>query len=79
VKILVLGSGCTKCKTLEANIRQIVEKNQLPVDVEKVTDIQEIMKYGILSTPGVVIDGVAKSAGFIPKDNQLLEWMKGAS
>jgi len=77
MKIQVLGSGCTKCKTLEDRIRQIVAKHQLDVEIEKVTDLKEIMKYGIMMTPGLVIDGVVKSTGSIPKDEQLLSWMKG--
>lgn len=79
MKIRVLGSGCSKCKRLEERIRHLVVEHQLPVEVEKVTDIQEIMKYGILMTPGLVIDGVVKSVGSIPKDDQLLAWMKGVS
>lgn len=79
MKIRVLGSGCAKCKRLEERVRHLVAEHQLPVDIEKVTDIQEIMKYGIMMTPGLVIDGVVKSVGSIPKDDQLLAWMKGAS
>jgi len=78
MKIRVLGSGCARCKKLEDRIRQIVAKHQLDVEIEKVTDLQEIIKYGIMMTPGLVIDGVVKSAGFIPKDGQLLEWIKGS-
>jgi small redox-active disulfide protein 2 len=79
MKIQVLGSGCAKCKTLEERIRHLIEKHQLPIEVEKVTDLQEIMKYGILMTPGLVIDGVVKSIGSIPKEDQLLAWMNGSS
>ena len=78
MKVLVLGTGCVKCKTLEERVRQLIAKHQLHVDVEKVTDLQEIMKYGIMMTPGLVIDGVVKSAGSIPKDDQLLAWIKGS-
>ena len=78
MKIRVLGSGCAKCKTLEERIRQLIAKNNLNIEVEKVTDLKEIMSYGILSTPGLVIDGVLKSAGSVPKDEQLLQWMGGA-
>jgi small redox-active disulfide protein 2 len=78
MKIRVLGSGCAKCKTLEERIRQLIAKNNLNIEVEKVTDLKEIMSYGILSTPGLVIDGVLKSAGSVPKDEQLLAWMGGA-
>jgi small redox-active disulfide protein 2 len=77
MKVQILGPGCSKCKTLEQRVRQLVEKNQLPVEVEKITDIQEMVKFGIMMTPGLVIDGVVKSVGSIPKDAQLLEWMKG--
>jgi small redox-active disulfide protein 2 len=78
MKVQILGPGCSKCKTLEQRVRQLVEKHQLPVEVEKVTDIQEMIKYGIMMTPGLIIDGVVKSVGSIPKDAQLLEWMKGS-
>ena len=77
MKIQVLGAGCAKCKSLEERIRQLAAKHQLGVEIEKVTDLKEIMKYGIMMTPGLVIDGVVKSVGSIPKDDQLLAWMKG--
>ena len=77
MKVQILGSGCAKCKTLEPRVRQLVAKHQLLIEVEKVTDLQEIIKYGIMMTPGLVIDGVVKSVGSIPKDDQLLAWMKG--
>jgi small redox-active disulfide protein 2 len=79
MNIRVLGTGCTKCKTLEERIRHLAAKHELSIEVEKVTDLQEIMKYGIMRTPGLVVDGVLKSAGSIPKDDQLLAWMKGTS
>jgi small redox-active disulfide protein 2 len=78
MKVQILGPGCSKCKTLEERVRQLVEKHQLPVEVEKVTDLQEMVKYGIMMTPALVIDGVVKSVGSIPKDTLLLEWMKGS-
>jgi small redox-active disulfide protein 2 len=77
MKVQILGSGCAKCKTLEERVRQLVTKHRLPIEVEKVTDLQEIIKYGIMMTPGLVVDGVVKSVGSIPKDEQLLIWMKG--
>ena len=77
MKVQILGPGCAKCRTLEEHVRQLVAKHQLPVEVEKVTDIDEMIKLGILATPGLVIDGVLKSVGSIPKDDKLLSWMKG--
>ncbi len=77
MKVLVLGFGCAKCKMLEDRVRLVVSKHQLNVEVEKVTDLTEIKQYGILATPGLVIDGVVKSAGSVPKEEQLLVWLKG--
>jgi len=75
-KVQVLGAGCSKCKTLEERVRQLIATHQLNVNVEKVSDLQEIMKYGIMTTPGLVINGVVKSVGTVPKDSQLLQWLK---
>jgi small redox-active disulfide protein 2 len=77
VKIQILGTGCTKCKTLEQKVRSLNDVHTLNLEIEKVTDLQEIMKYGIMMTPGLVIDGVVKSSGSIPKDEQLIAWLKG--
>ena len=74
--VLVLGAGCSKCKTLEEKVRQLIVMHQLNVNVEKIFDLQEIMKYGIMTTPGLVINGVVKSVGTVPKDSQLLQWLK---
>lgn len=76
-KVQILGSGCAKCLSLEKKVRAIVEEHALPVEVEKVTDIAEMMKYGILMTPALVIDGKVQCVGFIPKDEQILAWLKG--
>ena len=77
MKVQILGAGCPKCKTLEQKVRLLNNTHTLNLEIEKVTDLQEIMKYGIMMTPGLVIDGVVKSSGSIPKDDQLLAWMKG--
>jgi small redox-active disulfide protein 2 len=76
IKVQVLGTGCSKCKTLEERVRQLIAQHQLNIDVEKVSDLQEIMKHGIMTTPGLVINGVVKSVGTVPKDSQLLQWLK---
>jgi small redox-active disulfide protein 2 len=77
MKVQILGSGCAKCKTLEQKVRLLDDKHRLNLEIEKVTDLQEIMKFGILATPGLVIDGAVKSSGSIPKDDQLLSWLSG--
>jgi small redox-active disulfide protein 2 len=76
MKVSILGSGCSKCRMLEHKVRQLDAAYQLHLDIEKVTDLKEIMQYGILMTPGLVVDGVLRSYGVIPKDEQLLEWLK---
>ncbi len=76
MKVQVLGTGCTKCRNLEERVRLLVQEHHLDVEIEKVTDLQEIMKYGIMSTPGLVISGHVKSVGTVPKDTQLLQWLK---
>ena len=76
MKVAILGSGCSKCKALEQKVRQLDEIHQLHLEIEKVIDLKKIMQYGILMTPGLVVDGVLKSFGNIPKDEQLLQWFK---
>ncbi len=74
--IKILGTGCKRCMTLEQNVRNLAAVNNITANIEKVTDLQQIMAYGVMSTPGLVINGVVKSAGSIPKDDQILTWMK---
>ncbi|MEP0862550.1 MAG: TM0996/MTH895 family glutaredoxin-like protein [Ignavibacterium sp.] len=76
ISVKVLGPGCKKCQTLEAKVKEIVSTNNLDAVVEKVTDIQEMMNYGIMMTPGLVINDQVKSFGIIPKDDQILNWLK---
>jgi small redox-active disulfide protein 2 len=77
ITIKVLGTGCKKCQTLEAKVRDLVAVNNIDATVEKVTDINEMMNYGIMMTPGLVINEKVVSTGIIPKDDQLLLWLKG--
>jgi small redox-active disulfide protein 2 len=63
MKIEILGTGCTKCNALEANVKQAVAKSGQFMQIEKVSDLQVIMGYGVMSTPGLVINGEVKSVG----------------
>ncbi len=78
ISVKVLGTGCKKCQTLEAKVRDLVATNQIDATVEKVTDIQEMVNYGIMMTPGLIINEKVKSFGIIPKDDQLISWLKEA-
>jgi small redox-active disulfide protein 2 len=64
--IQVLGTGCARCKKLYENAQKAVEELGLEALVEKVEDIQQIMSFEILMTPGLVIDGYVKAAGRVP-------------
>ncbi|MDA1476718.1 thioredoxin family protein [Bacillus changyiensis] len=63
MNIKILGTGCKNCQTLEQNVRKALAQSGKEAEIEKVTDIQEIMSYGVMSTPGIVIDGEVKSTG----------------
>lgn len=62
-KIKILGTGCAKCKKLEENVKTAANALNLDCEVEKVAEINEIMKYGIMTTPGLVVDDKVVSAG----------------
>ncbi len=74
--IKILGTGCKKCLTLESKVRALVQLNNIDAEVEKVTDLTEIVNYGIMMTPGLVINEKVKSYGVIPKDDQIITWLK---
>ena len=78
ISVKILGTGCKKCQTLEAKVRDLVAVNNIDAAVEKVTDIKEMVNYGIMMTPGLIINEKVKSFGIIPKDDQLISWLKEA-
>lgn len=80
MKIQILGTGCPKCKTLAANTKQAVDELGIEAEIEKVEDIREIMKFNILMTPGLAIDGNVKAAGRVlsPEDIKKLLAAEGA-
>lgn len=73
--IKVLGSGCVNCKTTIALIEQVAQAKGVAVKVDKVQDIQAIIAYGVMATPGVVIDGKVVHAGGLPKREKIEEWL----
>ncbi|MBZ0198547.1 MAG: thioredoxin family protein [Ignavibacteriaceae bacterium] len=77
ISIKILGTGCKKCQTLETKVRELVAQNGFDVDVEKVTDINKMIDYGIMMTPGLVVNNKVVSAGIVPKDDQIIKWIKG--
>ena len=73
MEIKVLGTGCSNCKTLEKLVYNAVAEMDLSADIEKVEDIQKIMAYGIMRTPGLVINGKVVLAGRVPAIKELKE------
>jgi small redox-active disulfide protein 2 len=66
MQILVIGPGCTKCKTLAQLTEQAVQELGLPADINKVTDLKQIMALGVMRTPALVVNGTIKLAGKVP-------------
>ena len=74
--VKILGTGCAKCKRLEEKVKAVIDANAIDALVKKVTDLDEIMKFNIMRTPGLAINEKLKSAGVIPKDEEILVWLK---
>lgn len=71
MEIKVLGPGCAKCGQLEEATRKAVEKAGLDATIEKVSDMAQIMGYGVMSTPALVVDGQVRLAGRVPSVDDL--------
>jgi len=73
--IKVLGTGCANCKNTIALIEQIAKVKGVNVSLSKVEELREIMGYGVMSTPGVVIDGKVVHAGGVPSRDKIEQWL----
>ena len=76
MRIKVLGTGCTRCNTAEAVIKEAVAKSGIDAQVIKVKDINEIAKYSVAVTPGIIVDGQIKSVGRVPEVEEVLNWIR---
>ncbi|MBP2029477.1 small redox-active disulfide protein 2 [Methanohalophilus levihalophilus] len=75
MKIEILGTGCAKCKKTQKNVEEAVSEAGVDAEIIKVADINTIMDYGVMITPGVVIDGDVKVAGKIPSVEEVKSWL----
>ena len=75
--VKVYGPGCKRCETTEAMVRAAAAKLGVAVDVEKVTDARSIAMAGVMSTPGVSVDGKLVHAGGLPDETRLEQWLTG--
>jgi len=79
MNIKVLGTGCPKCKVLYAEAEKAIAASGQPVDLEKVEKLSDIMKYGVMMTPALVIDEEVKSSGHIPRSLEITSWITTAA
>ena len=70
-KIQILGTGCAKCEKLAANAKQAAENLGLDFEMEKVTDLNQIMGFGVMTTPGLVVDGKVLVTGKVPSPTDI--------
>jgi small redox-active disulfide protein 2 len=70
-KVQILGTGCPKCKKLFEAAQQVIKDNSIEAEVTKVEDINEIMKFGIMMTPALAVDGEVKVVGRVPKIEEI--------
>jgi small redox-active disulfide protein 2 len=76
MRIQVLGTGCAKCKQLTANAEQAVAELGVQATVEKVEDVREIMRFKVMSTPALVVDGMVRSAGRVLPPDAIKELLR---
>ena len=76
--IKILGSGCANCKKLEALVKELAVEKDLEATFQKVTDYKDIMSYGIMRTPGLVVNGKVLSAGRVPSKQEIATLLDSA-
>ncbi len=79
MEIKILGPGCPRCGEVEKRVKNALAELDIAADVEKIADIKTMMSYGILSTPGLVINGKVKSTGRIPRIEEIKAWIREAA
>lgn len=75
MNIKVLGTGCKKCKELEQNVKKAMEEADISAEVEKIEDIKDIIKYGVMSTPALVVNEKVVSAGRLLKVHEIKKFL----
>ena len=74
-KIQILGTGCPKCQKLAEVTELVAQKSGVEYELKKVTEISEILEFGVMMTPALVIDGEIKVVGKIPKPDEIKRWL----
>jgi small redox-active disulfide protein 2 len=79
MKIQILGTGCPKCKKLAEVAEETAKELGLDYEIEKVTDVMKILDFGVMSTPGLVVDGKVLAAGNVPSADQVKRLLQQAA
>ncbi len=77
MEIKVLGTGCAKCRKLYAEAEKAVAEVGLPVTLVKVEDLDDILAYGVMMTPALVLDEKVRASGRVPKASEIAGWIRG--
>lgn len=77
MKVQILGTGCPRCKQLLANAEEAIAESDVPAQIEKVDQVKEIMKIGVMATPALAIDGAVKSSGKVLSVEEIANLLKG--
>lgn len=77
-QVKVLGTGCAKCKALVELVKQASEQTGVTIELEKVEDMAKIVGYGVMGTPGLVIDGKLVHSGSVPESKKIAAWLQEA-
>jgi len=75
INIKILGTGCTKCKNLEKVTREVVIENNFDADIQKVEDITQIMTYGVMMTPALVVNEKVLFSGRVPSKSEIKNYI----
>lgn len=75
MEIKVLGTGCKKCKATKEAIKEVLAERGDQTQIVEVSEMSEILKYEVMATPGVVIDGEVVSSGKVPRKNEIEDWL----
>jgi len=75
MKIEILGTGCPKCKKLNELTKEVIQELGVSAEIKKITNINDIIDYGVMVTPAIVIDGDVKIAGKIPGKQEITDWI----
>lgn len=75
MKIEILGTGCSKCKKTKEVIEKVLKNEGVEAEVVKIEDVEKILNYGVMITPGVVIDGEVKLVGKVPDEKEIIKWI----